>query len=213
MNKRKLHHLWTKVRWIKPWYFLVLAIISGVICVFALRSNNHQMIELRDAVYAADQNESDVQAPLRTLQAYVTSHMNTNLNAGKSPVYPPIQLKYTYERLVQAKQEEFARSNNQLYTEAQAQGENANPNVTLVKLGCELHEPFDKMVINRDQVTFWENLQDSGQVAEAVKTFKQQNPNGQKCADQSTSSSTNSTNATQNAAPNNGGATNTNTNP
>src|SRR5579862_807957 len=26
---------------------------------------------------------------------------------------------------------------------------NANTNVTLVKLGCELHEPYDKMVINR----------------------------------------------------------------
>jgi len=72
-------------------------------------------------------------------------------------------------------------------------------NVTLVKLGCELHEPFDQMVINRDQVTFWENLQDNGQVAKAVKTFEQQNPNGQKCADQSTSASSNSASTTQNA--------------
>lgn len=72
-------------------------------------------------------------------------------------------------------------------------------NVTLVKLGCELHEPYDQMVINSDQVTFWENLQDNGQVAKAVKTFQQQNPNGQKCADQSSSASTNSTNSAQNA--------------
>lgn len=76
---------------------------------------------------------------------------------------------------------------------------NASSNVTLVKLGCELHEPFDQMVINRDQVTFWENLQDGGQVAKAVKTFQQQNPNGQKCADQSTSASSNSANSTQSA--------------
>jgi hypothetical protein len=34
----------------------------------------------------------------------------------------------------------------------------SSPNVTLVKLGCELHRPYDKMVVNRDQVTFWENL-------------------------------------------------------
>jgi hypothetical protein len=59
--------------------------------------------------------------------------------------------------------------------------------VSLVKLGCELHGPYDEMIINRDQVTFWENLQSSGQVAKAVAQFKQQNPNGQKC---STSSST-----------------------
>jgi hypothetical protein len=72
-------------------------------------------------------------------------------------------------------------------------------NITLVKLGCELHEPYDQMVINSDQVTFWENLQDGGQVAKAVKTFEQQNPNGQKCADQSSSASTNSSSAAQNA--------------
>lgn len=80
---------------------------------------------------------------------------------------------------------------------------NANPNVSLVKLGCELHEPLDQMIINREQVTFWENLGDNGQVAQAVATFVKQNPNGQKCADQSTSADTNSTNSTQPATTNN----------
>ena len=92
---------------------------------------------------------------------------------------------------------------------------NANTNVSLVKLGCELHEPFDKMVINRDQVTFWENLQDGGQVAKAVSTFEKQNPNGQKCADQSSSANTNSANSAQNAGSNNSSTTpsTTKTNP
>lgn len=72
-------------------------------------------------------------------------------------------------------------------------------NVTLVKLGCELHEPYDQMVINSDQVTFWENLQDGGQVAKAVSTFQKQNPQGQKCADQSSSASTSSGSNAQNA--------------
>lgn len=71
-------------------------------------------------------------------------------------------------------------------------------NVSLVKLGCELHEPYDQMVINRDQVTFWENLQDNGQVAKAVAAFEKDNPNGQKCSDQSSSSS-NTSNSVQNA--------------
>ncbi len=84
---------------------------------------------------------------------------------------------------------------------------NANTNVSLVKLGCELHEPYDKMVINRDQVTFWENLQDGGQVAKAVSTFEKQNPNGQKCADQSSSANTNSANSAQNAGSNNSSTT------
>lgn len=83
-----------------------------------------------------------------------------------------------------------------------ANNTNSSNNVTLVKLGCELHQPYDKMVINRDQVTFWENLQDNGQVAKAVSTWVKQNPNGQKCADQSNSSN-NTSNTVQRANQNN----------
>lgn len=85
--------------------------------------------------------------------------------------------------------------------------QNASTSVSLVKLGCELHEPYDKMVINRDQVTFWENLQDDGQVAKAVKTFQQQNPNGQKCSDQSSSAANSSSTNVQNAGTSNTGTT------
>jgi hypothetical protein len=84
----------------------------------------------------------------------------------------------------------------------------ANTNVTLVKLGCELHMPNDQMVINSDQVTFWENLQSDGQVAKAVATFEKQNPQGQKCADQSTSSSSTS-NSVQSANTNSNGSSST----
>lgn len=54
--------------------------------------------------------------------------------------------------------------------------------ISLAKLGCELHGPEDRMVINRDQVTFWENLKDDGQVAKAIAEFVKQNPDGQKCS-------------------------------
>lgn len=72
-------------------------------------------------------------------------------------------------------------------------------NVTLVKLGCELHRPYDQMVINSSEVTFWENLQSDGQVASAVAKFQQDNPDGLKCTDQSNSASSSSINSAQNA--------------
>ena len=102
MNTRRLHHIWTKVRQVSPWYFLALAIVSTIVCLFALRANNEHMIRLRNAVYTADKNNIDVQGALQKLQAYVTTHMNTNLSAGQGAVYPPIQLKYTYDSLVHA---------------------------------------------------------------------------------------------------------------
>jgi hypothetical protein len=97
----------------------------------------------------------------------------------------------------------FVLTNIYYLQTATGANQSANSSVSLVKLGCELHEPYDKMVINRDQVTFWENLQDGGQVATAVKTFEKQNPEGQKCADQSASAGTTSGSATQNAGTNN----------
>lgn len=74
---------------------------------------------------------------------------------------------------------------------------------TLVKLGCELHGPYDQMVINRDQVTFWENLKDDGQVVKTINEWIKQNPNGQKCStntgstDQSTSGTGTQSSATE----------------
>ena len=119
MNKKRLHHIWTKVRQVSPWYFLALTIVSTAICLFALRANDEHMIRLRTAVYAADKNNGDIKGTLQKLQAYVTTHMNTNLSAGQGAVYPPIQLKYTYDRLVQAESDAAAASNTQLYTQAQ----------------------------------------------------------------------------------------------
>lgn len=85
------------------------------------------MIKLRDAVYSADQNNSDVQGALERLQAYVTAHMNTNLSAGPNSVYPPVQLKYTYDRLVKAQSDQLGQTNTQLYTDAQHYCEQQDP--------------------------------------------------------------------------------------
>jgi len=83
----------------------------------------------------------------------------------------------------------------------------ANPQLT--KLGCQqLHSPYDEMVINRNQVAFWENLQDSGKVVQAIKQFKAQNPNGPNCS--ATSNSTTSGGSTQNTTTNTQNANKTN---
>lgn len=119
MNKRRLHHLWTKIRLIKLSYILILAVICSVICIVALRANNEHMIKLRNAVYAADKDNGDVETALQNLQAYVTTHMNTNLDSGNGTVYPPIQLKYTYQRLLQAESQSAVNANAGLYTAAQ----------------------------------------------------------------------------------------------
>ncbi len=71
-------------------------------------------------------------------------------------------------------------------TDAAAQTQ-SNANVSLVKLGCELHSPYDQMFINSDQVIFWENLKDTGQVVKAIKDYKKTNTS-QECSQQSKNS-------------------------
>lgn len=126
MNKRHLHHVWTIFRYLKPWYFLVLAVIFGLMSINALRTNNEQMVRLRDAVYSADQNDGDVSTALDNLRSFVNAHMNTTLTTPDG-VYPPIQLKYTYDRLVQAESSTVNAANTQIYTQAQAYCEQQDP--------------------------------------------------------------------------------------
>lgn len=126
MHKRQLHHLSRQLRWVSPWPFLMIAVVCSVLAVFALRTNNQEMIRLRERVYTADKAGRDVQAPLQDLQAYVTTHMNTNLSTDTG-VYPPIQLKYTYERLVKERSDAASATNSRLYSEAQAYCEQQNP--------------------------------------------------------------------------------------
>ena len=126
MNKRHLHHLYTLIRPIKPHYFLAVFLVSLSVMVLALRSNNLHMVRLKQAVYTADKNGGDTAKALQNLQQYVTAHMNTNLSAGGDTVYPPIQLKYTYDRLVQAESEKLATTNEQLYNDAQHYCESQN---------------------------------------------------------------------------------------
>lgn len=63
----------------------------------------------------------------------------------------------------------------------QQEEENANATPTLIKRGCEIHKPKDRMIIYIDQVNFWENLEADGKVVEAIGEWKKANPDGQTC--------------------------------
>lgn len=85
-------------------------------------------------------------------------------------------------------------------TTDQTSQSNQQSNPQLTKLGCQqLHSPYDEMVINRNQVAFWENLKDDGKVVQAIKQYIKQNPNGPNCS--ATTNQTQSNTNTQNTSP------------
>jgi hypothetical protein len=137
IDRQYLHHLWTRIRPIKTSYLFTALLCCVFVHVIALRANNIRMAELRDAVYVADEKGEGVEEALQNLRAFVNSHMNTKLDAGKG-IYPPIQLKHTYDRLVKAEQDRVSAANAKIYTDAQNHCERVNPTSVLGRdrVGC-----------------------------------------------------------------------------
>lgn len=57
----------------------------------------------------------------------------------------------------------------------QESSENQEPNLTLIKLGKELHAPADEMNISREQILFWEDITADGKVMQAIQEYKAAN--------------------------------------
>lgn len=89
---------------------------------------------------------------------------------------------------------------------------NSAPNVSLVKLGCELHAPTDRMIINTSQVLFWENITDNGKVAAAIKEYQTKNNGKLNCesASQNSTQQAPSTSSNTGATPGTGTTNTTN---
>jgi hypothetical protein len=115
MNKRHLHHVLKQLKRVSPWYFVIAIVMSSVISIVSLRQNNIHALQLRDTVLQVDKDNGDTETALRKLREYVYGHMNTQL-ASPGGAYPPVQLKYRYDRLVAAQK---TQSNTTLATEAQ----------------------------------------------------------------------------------------------
>ena len=79
--------------------------------------------------------------------------------------------------------EGYAKLTNIYYLQVQQQvqpstnssSSNQTPQVSLTKLGNELHGPEDQMYIAHDQILFWENLKGNGKVAQAIAQYLKNN--------------------------------------
>ena len=127
MDKKTLHYLWLRIKPIRTWYLFVGFLVAGTLAVVCLRQNYETMVDLRQAVFTADESGADVEQALQNLRTHVNSHMNTSLAGGADGIYPPIHLKGTYDRLVSAEQERVNSVNSKVYTDAQAHCERLYP--------------------------------------------------------------------------------------
>ena len=68
----------------------------------------------------------------------------------------------------------YLQVQQQVQPEDKSKTDTTQPQVSLAKLGGELHGPEDVMYISRSQVLFWENLKGDGKVAKAIQDYKAQ---------------------------------------
>lgn len=72
----------------------------------------------------------------------------------------------------------YLQANNQLQTTSSPDSKNGtttpppSSQMSLVKLGNELHGPEDAMYINRDQILFFENLKSDSRVVAAINAYQ-----------------------------------------
>ena len=108
---------------------LSMHLIATVVLIFlsagALRENNLKMLDLREKVFTADKSGENLEKALTELRNYVTTHMNADL--PKLGDQKAIQLKYSYERAVNAEQKRFQ-------DETAALSSNAKKNCTSIKI-------------------------------------------------------------------------------
>jgi hypothetical protein len=72
---------------------------------------------------------------------------------------------------------DYIKLNNIYYLQVQqavqpAKEDKDNSQVSLTKLGEELHGPTDEMHISKEQLLFWENLKDDSTVVKAIKQYE-----------------------------------------
>lgn len=61
-------------------------------------------------------------------------------------------------------------------------------NYDLISITRQVHCPVNEMIIYKDQISYWENLQPEGQVVKLIDDYKKQNPEA-KCVEPSADSS------------------------
>lgn len=108
---------------------------------------------------------------------------------------------------------EYVRLNDIYYLQVQQQiqpdqqqnQQQGQQQISLAKLGNELHGPEDEMFINKDRIVFWENLKEEGDVTQAIARYQngeQPDPEAQQQTPGANTAPANTPAADENDTPN-----------
>jgi hypothetical protein len=142
----------------KPRRFKTAFIAAGAILVLLLASAGTWFVI----------NKTGVTGSIDGSRYQAVFFTNGQVYFGKLKAMNGDYMRLTDIYYLQAKSTEGNESNPQ---EASAQDAS---NVQLVKLGSEIHGPDDEMVINKDQILFFENLKKDSNVSSTISSYQSQ---------------------------------------
>lgn len=140
-KKKKMSSKWIKAV-VVALSIIVVILIAGAVYMLATKDSTSSQIQ-SDKYQAVFLNSADGQVYF-----------------GKLTVLNKNYYKLTDIYYVRVEQVQPDKNNSQ-----------TKQNISLAKLGSEIHGPQDVMYVNRDQVLFWENLKTDGQVAKAIAEY------------------------------------------
>lgn len=146
-----------------PWIVLAIVILGVLLGAVLFRDKLFPGNETKSGTAAADQKSSGYQAVFLTNGQVYFGKLSDS--AASYATMKDIYYLQVTQPPIQGSQQDAA---------AQAAAQ-AQQQLSLVKLGNELHGPVDEMKINRDQILFFENIKEDGRVMQAIREY-QKNP-------------------------------------
>ena len=163
-KKRRFLRFNLKIAFMTLLFAVIILVIALVVYVFVYKDNTSTMSQVKKQQYqAVFLNRADGQVYFGKL---------TQLNRS---YYKLTDIYYVRVQTVQPDKGSTATTQN----------------ISLAKLGNEIHGPEDVMYINKNNVMFWENLKESGQVVTAIRAY--QKSGGQTTSTNPTTNTTSTT--------------------
>jgi hypothetical protein len=147
--------------------YVVLLIALGVL-VFQLKSETNKSTQ-------ANSRASGLETELKTTKEQLAERQKTTGEEEiNHDVFQAVFLKggQTYFGKITKLTEKQLILEDIYYLRHNKTTNKAGEDVTLVKLGEELHGPEDKMIIERKEVQFFENLKADSDVSKAIKEYE-----------------------------------------
>lgn len=164
-----------------PWVILVLVVVVLVVLG----------VLFRDKLFGGSGGTSDTGTSSGYQAVFLT---NNQVYFGKLSDASGQYVTLSDIYYLQVTQPPLQGSQNPGQTPAAQQ---AQPQLSLVKLGQELHGPVDSMQINRDQILFYEDIKEDGRVMKAIREYQKNPP-----ANQNTQQTPGNTTPPANTTPN-----------